>query len=104
MAKLKAIPFILVGTVFHLVLCLAVIATVMSCANPTACESPLTNLWEQILGFPLSLIRMLSHQGYSPASEFSIFYIPLNSLLAVTIIWFALVRPFVRHAVKKNAT
>jgi hypothetical protein len=103
MVKLKAVPFILMGTVVHLGLCMLVVQAEVECEDRINCVSPLTRIFEQILAFPLSLVRMLFHQNDTLANGFTIFYVIFNSLLAVAIVWFVLVWPFVRYAAKKNA-
>lgn len=100
MIKIKPLPFIVIGTLIHLGLCVAVFSVRMNCNFREQCMPLLAKVSEQILALPLYLLVLLFRVNGGGPSGFTLLYVVLNSLLAVTILWFLLVRPFVRRANK----
>jgi hypothetical protein len=101
--KIKAFPFIAIGTVLHLGLCVTAFSARMNCNFHEQCMSAFARVSEQVLALPLYLFVLLFHVNGGGPGGLTLFYAVLNSILAVTILWLVLVRPFVRHAAKKNS-
>jgi hypothetical protein len=98
MARLKAIPFIVVGTVVHLALGVLVVGARINCDFREKCISTTTRVVDWALSFPFAMLVALFHLGGGPITGFTLFLVLLNSLSAVTIVWFALIYPFVRRS------
>jgi hypothetical protein len=90
MIKIKAIPFILLGTVVHVGLCIANIAADIGCDTRTNCLSMTTRVGAVILGFPANLVSWLWQTENAKVTSWSFVFLLLNSVLAVTILWFVL--------------
>jgi len=103
MIKIKALPFIVIGTLIHLGLCVGVFSVRMNCNFREQCMPMFAKVSEQILALPLNLLVLLFHVNGGGPGGFTLFFVLLNSLLAVTILWFVLVRPLVRRANKRSA-
>ena len=106
MANIKIVPFVIVGTIVHLGLCVAAFMPRVNCGFNDACMLAMSTpakIFEDIMSLPLGLLVILFHAGGGRATGLTFLYPVLNSLLAVLIIWFALVRPLVRRANKKSA-
>lgn len=90
MKKLKAIPFILIGSVIHILMGFMVMNTYLDCGIHPNCAPPATKVLTSTLGLPLSLVSWMwsTPDGSISGLQFVLFF--LNSVLAVTIIWFVL--------------
>ncbi|WP_211460884.1 hypothetical protein [Collimonas silvisoli] len=90
MSKIKAFPFILIGTAAHILLGFAVIRAQLNCGIQPHCVPASAGTFANILGFPLNLVSWMwqSPGGGIPSWAFLAFF--LNSVLSVTIIWFVL--------------
>jgi hypothetical protein len=101
MAKLKATPFIIIGGILHLCALIAVETPIMNCEARPECISPASKILVQILMFPMNLISILLHLG-GPATSLTFVAIIFNSFVAMTIVWFVFVRPFLWLAKRKD--
>jgi hypothetical protein len=98
MNKVKALPFIILGGLAHLCAVVAVNWPVLECESRTECITPVTRVLQNILGFPLNFIsRLFSSAG--PVTSLTFIAIILNSFVAMTLVWFVLIRPFVRRSI-----
>ncbi len=90
MNRIKALPFILIGTAVHIFLGLAVVSAQLNCGIHPHCVPTSAGTFANILGFPLNLVTWMwqSPGGGIPSWAFLALF--LNSVLAVTIIWFVL--------------
>jgi hypothetical protein len=102
MIKLKAAPFIVVGILVHLGLCVAVFSLRVNCNFRDQCMSTFARISEQILAMPLSLFFMLLRLGGGAPTGFNLLYPIINSIMAVTILWFVLVRPLMQRAARRS--
>lgn len=100
MTKIKAVPFILMGTMLHVGACVAVAVQFFDCDTRSECVSPATRIFADILAFPLILVRWIWQSKDQRMSSGSYLYLLINSLLAVTIVWFV-AKPFLNRRGKQ---
>lgn len=95
-SRLVVVAFILVGALVHFGLMYQVVVEGLTCGIQPHCVSRLSEITGYLLAFPLNLVAWIFH--VDPVMLGINFYILLflNSLVAVTLIWFALIRPFSR--------
>lgn len=88
MTKIKAAPFILMGTILHISASVAVAAQFFDCDTRSECVSSVTRMCADVLAFPLILVRWIWQTKDQRMSGGSYLYVLINSLLAVTLVWF----------------
>lgn len=88
MKRSRAIPFILIGSALHVALGFSVIGTYLKCDIQPNCVPPITKVLTGILGFPLNLVSWMWSESDGSISNLSFALFFLNSVLAVTFIWF----------------
>jgi hypothetical protein len=103
MPKIKAILFILVGTLVHFGLMFTLIVSRIGCEMQPNCVSQGNEIAGAILGFPLNVIAWILYPHGAPASSWYYIFMLLNSLVAVTGIWFLVLRPILRRAKRNGA-
>lgn len=103
MKKIKATLFILTGTLIHFGLMYKLILNSLACDMQPSCVSHASQMGMAILGFPLNLIRWILFPNEIKPPDGLFVLLLLNSLLVITLIWFLLIRPFVRRAHKNAA-
>ena len=96
-SRLSVIAFILVGALVHFGLLFLVIVGGLTCGIQPHCVSRLNEIGGYLLAFPLNLVAWIFR--FDPVMLAVNFYILmfLNSLVAVTLIWFVLIRPFFKR-------
>ncbi|RDD80993.1 hypothetical protein DVJ77_14945 [Dyella tabacisoli] len=90
MNKIKAIPFIVLGTIVHVMLVATVFGAYISCDTRTNCVSTATRVSATVLSFPINLVSWIWERDDARISSGSFLILLLNSVLAVTIVWFFL--------------
>jgi hypothetical protein len=93
-SRLGVVAFILVGALVHFGLLYQVIVEGLTCGIQPHCVSRLSEIGGYVLAFPLNLVAWVFR--FDPMRLWVDFYILMfmNSLVAVTLIWFVLIRPF----------
>jgi hypothetical protein len=87
--------FIVGGSIVHFGLLFILILQRISCDIQPHCVSAANKVGVAILGFPLNVILWMLYPHGLGASSWSYLLAMINSLLAVTIIWFVAVRFFI---------
>jgi hypothetical protein len=96
-SRLSVVAFVLVGALVHFGLLYQVIVEGLTCGIQPHCVNRLSEIGGYLLTFPLNLVAWVFR--FDPVMLGVNFYILmfLNSLVAVTLIWFVLIRPFFRR-------
>jgi hypothetical protein len=105
MMKLKAIPFILVGTICHLALWALLIARYIDCLGDSVCVGFGAKVGGYVLGFPIELISWIWEPSdpHHPMQSSHVILLPINSILAVSI-FYLIVSFYFKHRQAKNVT
>ena len=102
MSKTKIVLFILLGALVHFGLTFTLILERVSCDIQPHCISAVNEVGITILGFPLAEITKIFFPSGAKVNGWFFILLPLNSLVAVMIIWFALVGPLIKRAKRRN--
>jgi hypothetical protein len=97
MSKIKATLFIFLGAMVHFGLTIALVLNGISCEMRPNCVSAANKVGAAILGFPLDVIMSILYPHGTRTYGWFYILMLLNSFAAVIIIWFVLIRPFVRR-------
>lgn len=105
MKKVKTSVFLLIGVLVHFGLTAAIVGSRLACDAQVHCISPLNEAAGSILSFPLgTVVWIMQKAGMDP----TVLTDPIwggnilvlccfNSILAVALAWYAVIRPMVRH-------
>lgn len=103
MGRLMALPFIVIGGILHLCALFAIEIPILNCEARPECVSDGSAVALRILGFPMDVIISIFNLGGRPLTQVMLLAGLLNSFVAMAIVWFALVRPFVVRAKRKTS-
>lgn len=92
MSKTKTVLFILAGTLVHFGLMFALVLQRISCDIQPNCVSTTNKVGVAILGFPMNVVMWVLYPHGARADGWFYIFALVNSLVAVTIIWFVFVR------------
>lgn len=98
-----ALPVITIGGMLHLGTLIAIELPILNCEARPECISTGNAIALRILGFPMNAIESLFNLGGRPLTQLMLLAGILNSFVAMTIVWFAVVRPIVMYARRRNA-
>jgi hypothetical protein len=104
-SRRKPAAFILICSLVHFGLMFYIIVGRLDCGMQAYCVSKANEIAGNVLSFPLGpLSLLLQHMGvdvdrlmehYAVGGPFPVFF--LNSVLASTIFWFAIVKPWLKR-------
>lgn len=107
MSKAKTFALVLLGACIHFALTGWAVVTRLSCGEVPHCVSPVITVASNALALPLGLITwFLDYVGINVARIFGswlMLFFFLNSVLAVSLIWYAIIKPFVSRVRKVRA-
>jgi hypothetical protein len=104
MSKTKVIIFVLMGALVHFGLAFVLILQRISCGIQPRCVGLANEVGVKILEFPLNAIAAILYLHELKAGGWLFIALPINSLVAVLIIWFVLVRPLINRAKRKASS
>lgn len=98
MKKLKALPFIIIGTICHLALWALLIGRYIDCQGDPSCAGFGTKISGYLLGLPLDLVSWIWEPSDSnhPMQSGGVIILLINSVLAVSLIYWA-IKSYVKH-------
>ena len=94
MSKIKLFAFVLIGALVHFGLLMAVIVSRLDCGIQPNCVSRINMMAGAALAFPINLFTWIFYPHGAGLGSWYFILMFINSLLAVTLIWFVLIRPF----------
>lgn len=106
MRKLKGPLFILFGTICHLALWALLIGKYIDCQGAPNCVGSGAKISGYLLGFPLDLISWIWEPSdpNHPMQSGGVILLPINSILAVSIVYWAISSYLKRRQVPKVAS
>jgi phosphatidylglycerophosphate synthase len=100
MSKWKTFAIVVVGSVLHLGSICFLVAKGLNCEMRPSCVTPFDAMALKVLALPLGLIPIaMEHLFHKPVNLLVLLgpgviaFVVLNSIAAVCLIWFGLVRP-----------
>ena len=105
MKKVRTSVFLLVGVLVHFSLTAAIVGSRLVCDAQVRCVTPLNEVAGSILSFPLgTVVWIMQKAGMDPTVLTDTIWggnilvlCCFNSILAVTLAWYAVIRPMVRR-------
>jgi hypothetical protein len=88
----KKVLFIVIGTIIHFSLIFLVIVNRIGCEVQPNCVSEANTIAGDILGFPMNVITWVLYPNGAKANGWFYILVLLNSLFAVTLLWYVLIR------------
>src|SRR6187402_709906 len=105
MKKVRTSVFLLIGVLMHFGLTAAIVGSRLTCDDQIHCISPLNEFAGSILSFPLGTVVWVMHKaGMDPTVLTDAIWggnilvlCCFNSILAVALAWYAVIKPKVRR-------
>jgi hypothetical protein len=103
MSKIKSTLLVILMASVHFGLMFTLILNRISCEMQANCVSMANKIGSAILGFPLNVVMWMLYPHGTRANGWLYILVLLNSFAAAMIIWFVLVRPFLKKTNKNFA-